>query len=150
MGSLAHELDSTKKTLISPYGTNKIIDGDDRFVKQLQELDVDIIAYQDEVGVRKTQVEQLDSIWQIVARAHSQVPDIKLWADVEIFNFEGDVYKSPLLPAEYYRVSEQIVIASKHVEKILIYQYQGMLNSEGTSALCEHHSSVELRNNYCR
>ena len=37
------------KTLIAPYGTNQAV-CDDRFVRQLEQLDVDIVAYQDEVG----------------------------------------------------------------------------------------------------
>jgi len=40
-------------TLIAPYGTKDIIPDDD-FVRQLKRLDIDIMAYQDEVGVWKT------------------------------------------------------------------------------------------------
>jgi len=142
--AVARELDASKKTLIAPYGTNKVRDGDLEFVRQLRNIDVDIIAYQDEVGVRKTGIERLESIWGVISRAHSQAPRIRLWADVEIFDFEGEVYKSALAPAELERISFQIETAARHVEKVLVYQYQGMLNPASSPALCGHPRSTDL------
>ena len=45
------------KTLIAPYNTHLAV-SDDRFVRQLTELDVDIVAYQDEVGCLRMTLEQ--------------------------------------------------------------------------------------------
>ena len=51
-----HLLTPEKKTLIAPYGTN-LVRANNKFIRQLAELDVDFVAYQDEVGVRKTKVD---------------------------------------------------------------------------------------------
>ena len=48
-------------TMIAPYGTRSIR-YDDNYVRQLERLDVDIMAYQDEVGVRKTQAGTQENI----------------------------------------------------------------------------------------
>jgi hypothetical protein len=51
-----------------------------------------------------------------------------LWADVEIFTFAGEVYRSALVPAPFARVEQQLTAISPFVDKILIYQYQGLMN----------------------
>ncbi len=145
---LARKLDPAKKTLIAPYGTNKIIAGDTNYIEQLKRLDVDYIAYQDEIGVQKTQLDELEGIWKIVADMHEKVPERKLWADVEVFEFEGDVYKSALLPAPVDRIEKQLQVASKYVEKILVYQYQGMFNKPGSQAFAGHPDSAKLYEDY--
>jgi hypothetical protein len=126
--SLARKLDSSKKILIAPYGTNRIAQSPTPYGQQLEQLDVDFIAYQDEVGVRKTNLCELEGVWRSVARAHAEVKHITVWADVEVFEFQGDVYRSALIPASHARVSQQISIASEYAKKILIYQYQGLID----------------------
>jgi len=53
----ARRLTPAAKTYIAPYGT-RLVKADDEFVKQLEKLDVSFIAYQDEIGVNKTKVEE--------------------------------------------------------------------------------------------
>src|SRR5579871_121489 len=85
-------LDPGKRVLIAPYGTRKVVE-DDEFVAQLRALGtagVDFIAYQDEVGVRKTQVDELDAIYARLRRLHDRAAAgghtaPALWADTEIF-----------------------------------------------------------------
>ena len=48
----ARRLTPKAKTLIAPYGTRQV-KADGEFVRQLERLDVDFVAYQDEVGGRK-------------------------------------------------------------------------------------------------
>jgi len=43
--------------LIAPYGTRVAVPND-KYVHQLESLDVDLVAYQDEVGVQKSKVEE--------------------------------------------------------------------------------------------
>lgn len=62
-------LDPHFRTLIAPYGTN-LLHVDDAYVRQLDALDVDIIAYQDEVGVRKSTPEQTGGYFA----AHTTAP----------------------------------------------------------------------------
>ena len=60
-----HELTPKKKTLIAPYGTN-LVWANRNYVSTLERLDVDFIAYQDEVGVRKTKVERTVMLFELI------------------------------------------------------------------------------------
>lgn len=51
------EITPDKKTLIAPYGTNLTLTNS-KYIDALASLDVDFIAYQDEIGVKKTRVWQ--------------------------------------------------------------------------------------------
>lgn len=135
------------KILIAPYGT-RIAVADDRYVIQLDKMDVDIVAYQDEIGVRKTEVHESEGFFSGLRKAHDKVPGVSIWADVEFFQFEGDVYKSALLPASFERTKKQLEAVSPYVDNILIYQYQGMMNKPGSSAFLGHLDSVNLYSEY--
>src|SRR5690606_35544509 len=75
--------DAEKPILIAPYGTRTVVP-DACFIDQLRSLDVDYVAYQCEVGVRKTRVEELDGIFSRLKAVHEQA-SVPLWVDVEIF-----------------------------------------------------------------
>lgn len=128
----ANRLTPNAKNLIAPYGT-KDIKFDDKYLSQLDALDIDFIAYQDEVGVQKTTADQTAGFYQKLNKFHKKSGKSKLWADVEIFEFESKVYNSPLLPASAERVIPQLEAVSEYVDKIFIYQYTGMLNKPGTT-----------------
>lgn len=142
-----HSLNPNYKTLIAPYGTCKLI-ADDVFVDQLKRMDVDFVAYQDEVGVRKTTEDKTANFYKALKEAHDKANRSKLWADVEVFTFEGDVYKSALLPANIERLKKQLEAVSPFVEEILIFEYQGMFNKPGTIAFCGHPDSIEYYKQY--
>ena len=127
----AKRLTPNGKNLIAPYGT-KNIKFDDKYLPQLDLLDIDFIAYQDEVGVQKTTPDQTAAFYQNLNKFHKKSGKSKLWADVEIFEFESKVYNSPLLPAAAERVIPQLKAVSEYVDQIFIYQYTGMLNKPGT------------------
>lgn len=138
--------DATKKILIAPYGTRTVAPGE-QFVRQLKSLDVDYAAYQCEVGVRKTQVNELSDIFARLNDLH-QTAGITLWADVEIFTFEGKTYGSPLIPAPFDRVRRQMEAISPYVDKLLCYQYLGMMNPPGSAVFAGHPSSQTLYTEY--
>jgi hypothetical protein len=137
------------KIMIAPYGTRNALP-DDTYVRQLDALDVDIFAYQDEVGVRKSKVSETSAFYERLRRAHDRSQKAKLWADVEIFEFEGQVYKSALIPASFDRVVRQLEAVSPWVDQILVYQYLGMMNKPGTSAFAGSPASRELYMDYAR
>lgn len=141
----AEKLTPKGKNLIGPYGTRKV-KADDKFVSQLEQLNVDYIAYQDEIGVEKTQVEESAAFYEQLYRMHKKAARAKLWADVEMFRFEGKVYKSALLPASSERVLKQLEAVSPYVEEILIYQYGGLINKPGTDVYAGSVGSTELYN----
>lgn len=129
----AHRLNRDYKVVIGPYGT-RLLKADDRFVSQLEQLDVDYVAYQDEVGVQKSSVDETAAFYEALKKAHDKAGRSKLWADIELFDFEGEVYKSPLIPAPFERIKKQIEAVSDYVEKILCYQYQGLMSKPNSIA----------------
>lgn len=131
------------KTLIAPYGTRNV-KADDKYAGQLERLNVDYIAYQDEIGVEKTRVDESAGYFEQLHRLHKKASRARLWADVEVFRFEGKVYKSALLPAPAERVIKQLEAVSPFVEKIFIYQYTGLLNTPGSLAFAGHPDSEIL------
>lgn len=115
-----------KPLLIAPYGVAKIaFDGE--FVEQLRQLDCDFIAYQDGVGIANGGVETAGEAFRKLRIAHDRAGRSRLWADMEVFRFEGDAYRSALIPADPERLREQYHAIAPHVEKVLVYQYQGNL-----------------------
>jgi len=141
----ASKLTPKAKSLIGPYGTRHV-KADDEFVRQLEQLDVDFIAYQDEIGVQKSRVEESAAFYERLYKLHKKAAKAKLWADVEVFRFEGKVYNSALLPASPERVIAQLEAMSPYVEKILIYQYGGLINKPGSPAFAGPEESVNLYN----
>ncbi len=140
-------MDPSKKILIAPYGTNMLI-ADDEYVEQLRRLDVDIVAYQDEIGVQKSTADQTGAFYRALRAAHDKAGKSQLWADMEVFEFEGTVYESALLPAEMERIEQQIAAISDYVDVVLCYQYLGMFNQPSTIAYCGHPDSVKLYREY--
>jgi hypothetical protein len=64
------------------------------------------------------------------------------------FEFEGRVFFSPLRPAPFERVRRQLEAVSPFVDRILVYQLQGMMNSPGSRAFAGHPDSAMLYQNY--
>lgn len=140
-------LDPNYKTLIAPYGTCKL-SADDEYIEQLKRLDVDFVAYQDEVGVKKTTEDKTPEFYESLKRAHDLANRSKLWADVETFTFEGDVYRSALLPANMERLEKQLDSVSPYVDEILVFEYQGMMSKPGSIAYCGHPDSIKYYKEY--
>jgi hypothetical protein len=144
---LARRLTPHAKIPIAPYGTRVAVP-DDKYVKQLDALDVDVVAYQDEVGVRKSRVDKTSALYEGLSKAHDRAQKATIWADVEIFEFEGEVYKSALLPASFDRVRRQLEAVSPWVDTTLVYQYQGMMNTPGSAAFAGSAASTTLYTDY--
>ena len=143
----ARQVKPEARIMIAPYGTREAR-ADDRYVRQLDAMDVDIVAYQDEVGVRKSKVTETGAYFEALRKAHDRARKAKIWADVEIFEFEGEVYKSALVPASFDRVRRQLEAVSPWVEEILVYQYLGMMNKPGSSCFAGSPASAKLYSDY--
>ena len=131
------------KTLIAPFGT-KLAFTDGKYVRQLKELNVDFVAYQDEVGVKKSSPRQTANYFRRLKKAHDKAGKSRLWADIELFTFEGAVYRSALIPAAAQRIARQIEAVAPYAEEILCYQTIGLVNAPDSDAFCGHPDSVKL------
>ncbi|HHY18874.1 MAG TPA: DUF4434 domain-containing protein [Firmicutes bacterium] len=134
------------KTLIAPYGTNKAIP-DKNYVKQLKEMGIDIVAYQDEIGARKTQIEELKEIFSSLQKAHKEA-GVSIWADMEIYEFEGEILVSRLLPGKFERIDQQIKALYPFVDEIICYQYLGLMNEPNSLAYAGVKESEQLYLDY--
>src|SRR5205807_9872667 len=76
---LGRQLTPRAQIMIAPYGTRVAVP-DDEYVRQLASLDVDIIAYQDEVGVRKSRVEETSAFYEGLRKAHDRAGRRAIWA----------------------------------------------------------------------
>ncbi len=143
------QLTPEKKTLIAPYGTN-LVYANERFIRSLAELDVDFVAYQDEVGVKKTKVDRTARLFEKLRKAHDKAGRSELWADIELFTFEEAVYRSALLPADFSRIQKQIENVAPYADKILCYQYPGIMNPADSDVFAGHPDSAVLYEAYKR
>jgi hypothetical protein len=145
----ARRLTPKARTLTAPYGTHQAV-CDDKFVRQLEAMDVDIIAYQDEVGCLRMGPVGSEAAFAKLRAAHDRVPQRALWADVETFAWEGPENHdtSPLVPAPFSRVLAQLEAVSAHVDTILVYQFQGLMNRPDSHAFAGHPESVRLYRDY--
>ena len=80
--------------------------------------------------------------------AHDKAGRSELWADIELFDFEGLVYKSALIPAPFERIQKQIENVAPYVDKILGYQYLGLMNPPESNAFAGHENSIALYEEY--
>ena len=144
---IARSLTPNALTMIAPYGTQYVTRSDD-YVRQLEQLDVSIIAYQDEVGVYKIKVGEAGKYFEDLYFMHAKAGRSRLWADVEIFDFEGEVYRTPGIPAQFDRVLRQLADVSPFVEHTLIFQYQGFMNKPGTIAYAGRKDTEKLYTDY--
>lgn len=135
------------KNIIAPYGTKDAVP-DDKFVAQLEKIDIDFVAYQDEVGVRKSTPLVTPGYYEGLRKAHDKAGRSRLWVDMEVFEFESEVYRSALIPASIDRIKTQIEAVSPYADEILIYQYLGLMNKPGTGAFCGHPGSEKLYTDY--
>jgi hypothetical protein len=150
VNALSHEARQLKphaQIMIAPYGT-RIVKPDDKYVSQLDAIDVDIVAYQDEVGVRKSKVTETSRFYEELRKAHDRSKKARIWADVELFEFEGNVYNSALMPASFDRVLQQLEAVSPWVDEILVYQYLGMMNKPKSVAFAGCPQSEKLYFDY--
>ena len=95
---------------------------------------MEIVAYQDGVGVGSTRLEDSARYYENLSRAHQKAGRSRIWADMELFYFEQTTHGS-LLPADFdNRIIHQMEAISPFVDKILVYQYLGIMNKPGSKA----------------
>lgn len=145
---IAKSLNANCVNIIAPYNI-KAEKCDDTFIRQLEQLNVEIVAYQDGVGVGVTTFEQSARAFENLSKAHQKAGRSRLWADMELFYFEQTTHGS-LISADFdKRIIHQMEAISPFVDKILVYQYLGIMNKPGSLAHAGlRDESVRLYNQY--
>lgn len=124
--------------LASPYfqGGHCRIAVTDANVRAVTESGLDVIAYQDGIGVATAR--QLENrpeasnnarLFADLRRVHDRTP-CKLWANTELFSFENEIFFQPLLPGPFERIREQLQGAAPHVDRVVAYTVPGIMTSQ--------------------
>jgi hypothetical protein len=125
-------------TLASPYfrgGDARLGDTPDN-ARLLQRTGLSAIAYQDGIGVATAiQVPAApDPIRNARVFAEARTlhdrTGVALWANVESFCFENEIFFQPLIPAPFERLRAQIDHAAPHVDRIVSYTMPGLMTSQ--------------------
>ncbi len=132
----ARELTPGVKVLISPYGLFGAHIDDPRFEKSICDLDVDIIAYQDEIGCVREQfpMQNMKEHFRQVGEIHKKA-GIEFWANVEAFTWDRQPnnWFSSLIPASFARYLSQIVgVSQAGADKIISFIVVGMFDKPGS------------------
>lgn len=126
----ARELTPGKRILISPYGIFNSDFDDPRYETQICRLEVDIIAYQDEVGCVRERypLTRLRENWKKLRKIHDKT-DIQMWANCESFAWEGNTNDrtSALIPASFSRfLAQQVAASSAGADRIISFIFSGI------------------------
>jgi len=148
--SEARRLTGKRPLLFAPYYTCKARDHN-ALAKQIAGMDIDIIAWQDEVGCQRQTPEQSKRAFEVLRKAHDKAGRAALWADVETFDWETpeiNSQKTPLVPASWDRLYKQLEAVSPFVDVITVYQYQGLMSQPYSSAPAGRSDAVNLYLDY--
>ncbi|MEG2947688.1 MAG: DUF4434 domain-containing protein [Bacteroidales bacterium] len=145
---LAKSFNANCVNLIAPYNI-KAEKSDSGYIKQLERMNIEIIAYQDGVGVNSTRLGEPARYFENLHRAHEKAARSRIWADMELFYFERGTHGN-LMPADFEtRIIKQMADISPFVDKILVYQYIGIMNKPGSKAHAGlRDETVRLYNQY--
>ncbi|MBR4298507.1 MAG: DUF4434 domain-containing protein [Bacteroidales bacterium] len=132
----ARELTPHARIMISPYGIFNSDFDDPRYEQQLSRLEVDIIAYQDEVGCvrEKHPLPRLRENWKKLRAIHDRT-GVEMWANCESFAWEKGTNdrSSALIPAPFPRLLSQLVAAAEGgAEKIISFVFCGLVEKPGS------------------
>jgi len=133
--ALWRQLTPTLPALASPFFTGaRIIPDVARLATEIERMGCDIIAYQDGVGCstgRSPAYPAVDNVrvFEALAAAHSRT-HVKLWANVELFVFENNIFFQPLLPAPFERVRVQLQAAAQFVDRVIAYTVPGLMTAQ--------------------
>jgi len=132
----AHQVTPGKYTMVAPYGIFGADLDTPKFGEQLSKIDVDIIAYQDEIGcVRKTfPIHQMKENFRKLGEIHKNL-DIEFWVNIENFTWDRGTnnWYSTLIPAEFGRYLTQIVSANQSgATRIMSFSVYGIYDRPGS------------------
>ena len=149
----AHEITPGKRTMVAPYGIFGAELDNPAFGEQLSKIDVDIIAYQDEVGCVRERfpMHRMKQNFRKLGEIHEKL-GIEFWVDLEAFTWDraSNSQHSTLIPAEFGRLLSQFVGASQAgAKRILSFAIYGIFDKPGSRhPLGQPEKSAQAYTNY--
>lgn len=149
----ARELTPKAKILISPYGIFNSDFDDPRYEEQISRLEVDIIAYQDEIGCvrEKYPLPRLRENWKKLRAIHDRT-GVEMWANCESFAWEKGTNdrSSALVPAPYGRLlAQQAAATAGGADRIISFMMCGIYEKpDSPYQLGQPHWSAEAYEDY--
>ena len=142
LSSEAKRLTPGAKVMISPYGLRLVNFSDYTFASQISKLNVDIIAYQDEIGcvVEAMPLPKMKENFARLREIHN-TNNIAFWANSEIFTWEKElnVRHSALIPAPFPRFLSQLAGETKAgVDEIISFSVCGILDKPNSEIPLGH------------
>ena len=139
LAARARELTPDARIMISPYGIFNSDFDDPRYERQIARLQVDIIAYQDEIGCVRERypLPRLRENWKKLRAIHDRT-GVEMWANCESFAWEGNTNdrSSALVPASYSRFLAQQVAASEGgADRIISFIFCGLVESPSAEVM---------------
>ncbi len=149
----AHEITPGKRTMVAPYGIFGAELDNPAFGEQLSKIDVDIIAYQDEVGCVRERfpMQRMKENFRKIGEIHEQL-GIEFWVDLESFTWDRATNSrhSALIPAEFGRFLSQVVGAGQAgAVRILSFSMFGIFDKPGSlHPLGQSQKAAQAYSNY--
>jgi hypothetical protein len=133
----ARSLTPKAKVLISPYGLSLAKFNDGKYAEQIAKLNVDIVAYQDEIGcvVEPMPLNHMKENFNHLREVHNKTK-IELWANDECFTWEKGLNTRPsaLIPAPLPRFLSQLAGVSKAgVDEVVSFAFCGILDDPASA-----------------
>ncbi len=139
--------------LISP-GSLGNVPNPDTFIRDMERIDIDIIAPQDLGGRYQDKGQSIISAHKNAEALERFAKPLKnigvtLWANIETFDFESTPDgRNALIAGPIERIARQIEIQSPHVEKLITWIYPGVMNRHTELVNIGHPSTDKLYNDY--
>lgn len=138
LSSEARSLTPKAKVLISPYGLSLAKFNDGKYAEQIAKLNVDIVAYQDEIGcvVEPMPLNHMKENFNHLREVHNKTK-IELWSNDECFTWEKGLNTRPsaLIPAPLPRFLSQLAgVSNAGVDEVVSFAFCGILDNP-TSAI---------------
>ena len=105
----------------------------DPLLRQLEQLNVDIVAYQDHAGFEKLYPDldfrEAAAGYALLKPLHEKAGQ-QLWVNCEVFEYseQRPDGRRVCTPCEFERLQRQLLAAAPVADKLIIYQYQGLMN----------------------
>jgi hypothetical protein len=102
-------------------------------LRQLEQLNVDIVAYQDHAGFEKLYPDldfrEAAAGYALLKPLHEKAGQ-QLWVNCEVFEYseQRPDGRRVCTPCAFERLQRQLLAAAPVADKLIIYQYQGLMN----------------------